>query len=244
MLQIRRAADRGGSDHGWLDTRHTFSFADYHDPRFMGFRSLRVINEDRVRPGEGFGTHGHRDMEILSYVLEGGLAHKDSMGNGSVITPGDVQYMSAGTGVRHSEFNASQTEPVHFYQIWIVPDEDGLAPRYGQRRFDDAAKRGTLRLVASGPDGANGSSPASAGEDGAIGIRADARVYASVLDPGESVSLELAPDRHLWAQVLRGSARVNGQPVAEGDGLAASKERTFRFEGGEKGTELLVFDLA
>jgi redox-sensitive bicupin YhaK (pirin superfamily) len=243
MIQIRKAAERGRFDHGWLDTRHTFSFADYHDPRFMGFRSLRVINEDRVRPGEGFGTHGHRDMEILSYVLEGGLAHKDSMGNGSVITPGDVQYMSAGTGVRHSEFNASQTEPVHFYQIWIVPDEDGLPPRYGQKRFDDDAKRGTLRLVASGPDSREGA-PAAGGEKGAIGIRSDARVYASVLGPGESASLELAPGRHLWAQVLRGSAKVNGKSVSEGDGVAASKESAFRFEGGEKGTELLVFDLA
>jgi quercetin 2,3-dioxygenase len=237
MIQIRRAADRGQFDHGWLDTRHTFSFADYHDPRFMGFRSLRVINEDRVRPGEGFGTHGHRDMEILSYVLEGGLAHRDSMGNGSVITPGDVQYMSAGTGVRHSEFNASQTDPVHFYQIWIIPSETGLAPRYGQKRFDEESRRGTLRLVASGPDGVDGA-------DGAIGIRQDARVYASVLGPGESASLELAPGRHLWAQVLRGSATVNGEAVSAGDGVAASQERAFRFEGGEKGTELLVFDLA
>jgi quercetin 2,3-dioxygenase len=233
MIQIRRAADRGHFDHGWLDTRHTFSFADYHDPRFMGFRSLRVINEDRVRAGEGFGTHGHRDMEILSYVLEGGLAHKDSMGNGSVITPGDVQYMSAGTGVRHSEFNASQSEPVHFYQIWIVPNADGLTPRYGQKRFDEDAKRGTMRLVASGAD-----------EDGAIAIRQDARVYASVLGPGESAPLTLAPGRHLWAQVLRGSATVNGRPVSEGDGVAASDEKDFLFEGGEKGTELLVFDLA
>ena len=233
MIQIRRAADRGHFDHGWLDTRHTFSFGDYHDPRHMGFRALRVINEDRVRPGEGFGTHGHRDMEILSYVLEGGLAHKDSMGNGSVISPGDVQYMSAGTGVRHSEFNASQTDPVHFYQIWILPEENGLAPQYGEKRFDESAKRGKLRLVASG-----------AGDDGSIGIRQDARVYATVLGPGETASLELAPGRHLWTQVLRGSASVNGQSVAAGDGLAASNERAFRFEGGEKGTELLVFDLA
>jgi quercetin 2,3-dioxygenase len=233
MIQIRRAADRGHFDHGWLDTRHTFSFGDYQDPRHMGFRALRVINEDRVRPGEGFGTHGHRDMEILSYVLEGGLAHKDSMGNGSVISPGDVQYMSAGTGVRHSEFNASQTDPVHFYQIWILPQENGLTPQYGEKRFDDAAKRGKLRLVASG-----------AGEDGAIGIRQDARVYATVLGPGESATLELAPKRHLWTQVLRGSAEVNGESVAAGDGVAASNEREFRFVGGEKGTELLVFDLA
>jgi hypothetical protein len=233
MIQIRKAADRGHFDHGWLDTRHTFSFGDYHDPRQMGFRALRVINEDRVRPGEGFGTHGHRDMEIISYVLEGGLQHEDSMGNGSVITPGDVQYMSAGTGVRHSEFNASQTEPVHFYQIWILPNAGGLSPRYGQKRFDDDAKRGRLRLVASGADA-----------DGSIGIRSDARVYATVLEPGEAVELELAPGRHLWTQVLRGTATVNGRAVGAGDGLAASDEAKFRFEGGEKGTELLVFDLA
>ena len=233
MLQIRPSAERGHFDHGWLDTRHTFSFGDYHDRRFMGFRDLRVINEDRVRPGQGFGTHGHRDMEILSYVLEGGLAHEDSMGNGSVITPGDVQYMSAGTGVRHSEFNASQTEPVHFYQVWLLPNAQGAPPRYGQKRFEDADKRGRLRLVASGDE-----------KDGAIGIRQDARVYASVLGPGESASLELAPGRHLWAQVLRGSASVNGKAVSQGDGVAASNEREFRFEGGEKGTELLVFDLA
>ena len=233
MIQIRRAGDRGHFDHGWLDTRHTFSFGEYHDRRHMGFRSLRVINEDRVTAGQGFGTHGHRDMEILSYVLEGGLAHRDSMGNGSVITPGDVQYMSAGTGVRHSEFNASQTEPVHFYQVWIVPGAEGLEPRYGQKRFDDESKRGRLRLVASGSE-----------EDGAISIRQDARVYATVLSPGESVTLELAPGRHLWAQVLRGSASVNGNAVSEGDGVAASGERKLRFEGGAKGSELLVFDLA
>ena len=233
MFQIRRADDRGHFDHGWLDTRHTFSFGEYHDRRHMGFRSLRVINEDRVTPGQGFGTHGHRDMEILSYVLEGGLAHRDSMGNGSVITPGDVQYMSAGTGVRHSEFNASQTEPVHFYQVWIVPSAEGLEPRYGQKRFDEDSKRDRLRLVASGSE-----------EDGAISIRQDARVYATVLSPGESVTLELAPGRHLWAQVLRGTASVNGNAVSEGDGAAASGERELRFEGGEKGSELLVFDLA
>jgi len=233
MFQIRRADDRGHFDHGWLDTRHTFSFGEYHDRRHMGFRSLRVINEDRVRPGQGFGTHGHRDMEIISYVLEGGLAHRDSMGNGSVITPGDVQYMSAGTGVRHSEFNASETEPVHFYQIWIMPNAEGLEPRYGQKRFDDDAKKGRLRLVAS-----------SSEEDGGIAIRQDARVYATSLADGESVTLELAPGRHLWAQVLRGNASVNGNAVSEGDGAAASGEREFRVEGGEKGSELLVFDLA
>ena len=186
MISILRAGDRGHFDHGWLDTRHTFSFGDYHDPRRMGFRALRVINEDRVRPGEGFGTHGHRDMEILTYVLEGGLAHKDSMGNGSVIVPGDVQYMSAGTGVRHSEFNASKTEPVHFYQIWILPNETGAAPRYAQKRFDRDAKEGNLRLVAS-----------PSGEDGSMAIRQDARVYAAVARPGEALSMPLAPgDRY------------------------------------------------
>ncbi len=174
MIQIRRAGERGHFDHGWLDTNHTFSFADYEDPRHMGFRSLRVINEDRVAPGQGFGTHGHRDMEIVSYVLEGALAHEDSMGTGSVITPGDVQYMSAGTGVRHSEYNASDAERTHFLQIWILPDRDGYAPRYGQKRFERADKLDRLRLVVS-PDGA----------DGSIAIRQDAKLYASVLEGGE-----------------------------------------------------------
>src|SRR3954471_843867 len=192
MMEVRRSQERGLADHGWLRSFHTFSFADYYDPAHMGFGPLRVINDDRVQPGRGFGTHGHRDMEIISYVLEGGLAHRDSMGNGSMIEPGSVQCMGAGTGVRHSEFNASQTEPVHFYQIWILPNENGLAPRYGEKRFDDAAKRGKLRLVASGGE-----------EDGAIAIRQDARVYAAVLDPGETATLELAPGRHLWTQVLR-----------------------------------------
>ena len=232
MLQIRRSAERGHFDHGWLDTRHTFSFGDYHDRRFMGFRDLRVINEDRVRPGQGFGTHGHRDMEILSYVLEGGLAHKDSLGNGSVIVPGDVQYMSAGTGVRHSEYNVSPTEPVHFMQIWIIPNAEGLPPRYDQKRFDTEATKGRLRLVAS-PDGA----------DGSIAIRQDARVYASRLGAGESSTLALPPGRHLWVQVVRGEVDVNGQALSAGDGLAASGETDFRFAGGASASELLVFDL-
>src|SRR5262245_38495354 len=233
MLQVRRSDERGHFDHGWLDTRHTFSFGDYHDRRFMGFRDLRVINEDRVRPGQGFGTHGHRDMEILSYVLEGGLAHQDSLGNGSVIVPGDVQYMSAGTGVRHSEFNASKTEPVHFMQIWILPKEEGLPPRYDQRRIDPESTRGRLRLVASG-----------SGADDSIAIRQDVNIYASRLANGESATLALPPERHLWVQVLPGEVDVNGRTLAAGDGLAASRETDFRITGGAAPSELLVFDLA
>jgi redox-sensitive bicupin YhaK (pirin superfamily) len=233
MISILRAGDRGHFDHGWLDTRHTFSFGDYHDPRRMGFRALRVINEDRVRPGEGFGTHGHRDMEILTYVLEGGLAHKDSMGNGSVIVPGDVQYMSAGTGVRHSEFNASKTEPVHFYQIWILPNETGAAPRYAQKRFDRDAKEGNLRLVAS-----------PSGEDGSMAIRQDARVYAAVARPGEALSMPLAPGRHLWVQILSGRAQVDGADLEPGDGVAVSGEKGLELSAADQGAEFLAFDLA
>ena len=236
MIRIRRSAERGHFDHDWLDTRHTFSFGDYHDPRFMGFRALRVLNEDRVRPGQGFGTHGHRDMEIVSYVLEGRLAHEDSLGNGSVIVPGDVQYMSAGTGVRHSEFNGSKTEPVHFVQIWIVPQAEGLPPRYDQKRFDDAQKKNRLRRVAS-PSGAGGS----------IAIRQDVNLYASLLEPRASVSLELPAGRHLWVQVLRGgveAAATKGASLEAGDGLAASDERRFELAAGNYGAELLVFDLA
>jgi len=236
VIRIRRSAERGHFDHGWLDTRHTFSFGDYHDPRFMGFRALRVLNEDRVRPGQGFGTHGHRDMEIVSYVLEGRLAHEDSLGNGSVIVPGDVQYMSAGTGVRHSEFNGSKTEPVHFVQIWIVPQAEGLPPRYDQKRFDDAQKKNRLRRVAS-PSGAGGS----------IAIRQDVNLYASLLEPRASVSVELPAGRHLWVQVLRGgveAAATKGASLEAGDGLAASDERRFELAAGNYGAELLVFDLA
>ena len=236
MIRIRRSAERGHFDHDWLDTRHTFSFGDYHDPRFMGFRALRVLNEDRVRPGQGFGTHGHRDMEIVSYVLEGRLAHEDSLGNGSVIVPGDVQYMSAGTGVRHSEFNGSKTEPVHFVQIWIVPQAEGLPPRYDQKRFDDAQKKNRLRRVAS-PSGAGGS----------IAIRQDVNLYASLLEPRASVSVELPAGRHLWVQVLRGgveAAATKGASLEAGDGLAASDERRFELAAGNYGAELLVFDLA
>ncbi len=233
MIQIRCAGARGHFDHGWLNTYHTFSFGDYHDERFMGFRALRVINEDRVKPGKGFGTHGHRDMEILTYVLEGELAHRDSMGHGSVIIPGDAQFMGAGTGVRHSEFNHSQTEPVHFVQIWILPNATGLAPRYDQKRFEATQKANRLCLVASG-------SP----KDGTIAIRQDVQLYATVLGPRGSVSLELPKSRHLWAQALRGAADVNGNRLEAGDGLCASDEVAFRFDAGDYGAELLVFDLA
>ncbi len=233
MIQIRQASERGHFDHGWLNTYHTFSFADYHDPRFMGFRSLRVLNEDRVAPGQGFGTHGHRDMEIISYVLEGELAHKDSMGNGSVIVPGDVQYMSAGTGVRHSEFNASKNDVTHFVQIWIVPDRDGYAPRYGQIRVEDPDKLGRLRLVAS-PDG----------REESIAIRQDVRLYTSVLTPSQSVSLDLPSRRHAWVQVLRGNVSVNGHALAAGDGLAASSEPRLDISSDGEKSEFLLFDLA
>jgi redox-sensitive bicupin YhaK (pirin superfamily) len=233
MMTLRPAAERGHFDHGWLDTYHTFSFASYHDPKHMGFRSLRVINDDRVQPGEGFGSHGHRDMEIITWVLEGALEHKDSMGNGSVIVPGDVQYMSAGTGVRHSEFNASKTDVTHFVQIWILPDREGYTPRYDQKRFEESEKLGRLRLVAS-PDGA----------DGSIAIRQDVRLYASVLTPGQSVSLDLAAGRHAWIQVLRGKLSVNSQALSAGDGVAVSGEPRLDFTAGSEKTEFLTFDLA
>ena len=233
MIRIRKSDERGRFDHGWLDTRHTFSFADYWDPEHVNFRALRVLNEDRVVPAAGFGTHGHNDMEIVSYVLSGRLAHKDSMGTGSTIVPGDVQYMSAGTGVKHSEFNASESEPVHFVQIWIVPDRRGYAPRYGQKTFAEGEKRGRLRLVASGT-----------GDDGSIAIRQDVNLYATTLGAGESVPLGIAAGRHLWVQVLRGDAEVNGHRLSAGDGLAASDETAFEVRGADAGTELLVFDLA
>ncbi|MBI2015863.1 MAG: pirin family protein [Candidatus Rokubacteria bacterium] len=232
MLTVRRAGERGHFDHGWLDTRHTFSFADYHDPGWMGFRGLRVINEDRVQPGAGFPTHGHRDMEILSYVLEGALEHRDSLGTGSVIRPGDVQRMSAGTGVMHSEFNASATEPVHFLQIWILPERRGLPPGYEQKRFSPEDTRGRLRLVA-----------ARDGADGAVTLHADARVYAALLEPGREVVHALAGGRHAWVQVARGAARVNGGALDAGDGASVSDEPTVVLAGREP-AEVLLFDLA
>jgi redox-sensitive bicupin YhaK (pirin superfamily) len=232
MMKIRPAAERGHAEHGWLDSHHSFSFADYYDPAHMGFRALRVINEDRVDAGQGFGTHPHRDMEIISYVLEGGIQHKDSMGTGSVIVPGDVQRMSAGTGVSHSEFNASKTDPVHFLQIWLVPNEKGIKPSYEQKTFTDAEKQGRLRVVAS-PDA----------RDGSLLIHSDAVVYAGLVDQGESAELALPKGRHAWVQVARGKVRVNGKELAAGDGAALSDEAAVRVEGVAKG-EVIVFDLA
>ena len=232
MRQIRRANERGHADHGWLDTWHTFSFADYYDPAHMGFRALRVINEDRVAPGQGFGTHGHRDMEIVTCVLEGSLQHKDSLGTGSVIRPGDVQRMSAGTGVRHSELNASTSEPVHFLQIWIEPATTGIAPGYEQKAFSDEDKRGRLRLVAS-PDGA----------DGSVTIHQDVKVYDSLLAAGDEVSYQLDGNRHAWVQVIKGAATVNGAPLGPGDGAAMSEEISLNIKA-SKDAEILLFDLA
>jgi redox-sensitive bicupin YhaK (pirin superfamily) len=234
MLTLRRAEDRGHADHGWLDTWHTFSFADYRDERFMGFSDLRVVNEDRVRPGQGFGTHAHRDMEILSYVLEGELAHRDSMGNGSVIRPGEVQRMSAGTGVTHSEMNASRDRPVHFLQIWILPAERGLPPGYEQRAFPEAERRGRLRVLASAD-----------GRDGSVTIRQDAAMLGAILAPGERVRHALAPGRVAWVQVARGEVAVNGERLRAGDGLAAVDEAGLEIVGGGGAdADVLVFDLA
>ena len=231
-MEIRRSNERGLAEHGWLRSFHTFSFADYHDPKHMGFGPLRVINEDRVQPGQGFGTHGHRDMEIISYVLEGGLAHKDSMGNGSVIRPGDVQRMSAGTGVRHSEFNASDKDLVHFLQIWIEPDRRGVAPSYEEKRFDDASKRGQLRLIAS-PDG----------REGSVTIHQDARLYAALLEGDDAVDFRAAPGRLVYVHLVRGDATVNGEALRGGDAVQLSgNENRLRLEKGH-GAEVLVFDL-
>lgn len=232
MLTLRPAAERGHENHGWLDSWHTFSFADYYDPAHMGFRALRVINEDRVEPGHGFGTHGHREMEIISYVLEGALRHDDSTGVGSVIRPGDVQRMSAGSGVRHSEKNLSSSEKVHFLQIWILPSVRGIAPSYEQKSFADAEKRGRLRLVAS-PDG----------REGSVTVHADASLYAGTFDTGESAELKLLPARHAWVQVARGRAKVNGSELGPGDGAGVSDESSLRIEG-VANAEVLVFDLA
>jgi redox-sensitive bicupin YhaK (pirin superfamily) len=233
MMTIRKANERGHARHGWLDSHHTFSFADYYDPNHMGFRALRVINDDRVEGGRGFGAHPHRDMEIISYVLDGALAHQDSTGTGAVIRPGDVQRMSAGTGVVHSEVNASKTDEVHFLQIWLVPDKQGIAPGYEQKAFTDADKRGAFKLVAS-PDG----------RDGSITIHSDARVYASVVGAGESAELALPPGRYAWVHVARGTARINGKQLGAGDGMAVSNESTLELEGTGGDAEVLTFDLA
>jgi redox-sensitive bicupin YhaK (pirin superfamily) len=232
MINIRPANERGRADFGWLDSRHTFSFGDYHDPAHMGFGPLRVINEDRVQPGQGFGTHGHRDMEILSYVLEGALEHKDSIGTGSVIRPGDVQIMSAGTGIRHSEFNPSSTEPVHFLQIWVIPDREGIAPRYAQKTFPDAQKRGRLLLVAS-----------KDGRDGSVVIHQDVEIFASVLTAGERVDHQVRPGRRAWLQVVRGTVILNGRELRVGEGAAIEKEPALVITGKAEHSELLLFDL-
>ena len=231
MLSVRKAEDRGHANHGWLDSHHTFSFADYHDPQEMGFGALRVINEDRVQPGMGFGTHGHRDMEIVSYVLEGALQHKDSMGTGSVIKPGDVQRMSAGTGVMHSEFNASQNDLVHFLQIWIVPKFTGIKPSYEQKYFSPEDKRGRLRIVAA-PDG----------REDSVAINQDANIYATLLDGDEEVSHTLLPGRRAYVHVATGKLRVNGELLAAGDGAKISGENKVMLQAAGGG-EALLFDL-
>jgi quercetin 2,3-dioxygenase len=232
MIRIRRSAERGHADHGWLDTYHTFSFADYHDPRYMGFRTLRVLNDDRVQPGSGFPTHAHQDMEIITYVLEGALEHKDSMGNGSIIRPGDVQRMSAGTGVTHSEYNPSRTEPVHLLQIWILPERTGLRPSYEQRTFSEAERRGVLRLIASGN-----------GRDGSVTIHQNADVYATLLEPRADAVHHLRPDGHAWLQVARGAVSLDGHRLETGDGAAVSEESALRITAVAP-SEVLVFDLA
>jgi redox-sensitive bicupin YhaK (pirin superfamily) len=232
MMTLRRGSERGYVDFGWLRSFHSFSFGDYYDPRHMGFSSLRVINEDRVAPGSGFPTHGHRDMEILSYVLEGELAHQDSMGNGSVIRPGDVQRMSAGTGVRHSEYNHARDATTHFLQIWIEPNVAGIAPGYEERNFTAEEKRGRLRLVAS-PDGAEDS----------VHIHQDARLYVGLLDGEETIERELDPKRRAYVHVARGELEVNGQELAAGDAAMLTKETRLALRSGNK-AEVLVFDLA
>ncbi|HEY6821057.1 MAG TPA: pirin family protein [Burkholderiales bacterium] len=231
MLEIRKSDERGLADHGWLKSRHTFSFADYQDPEHEQWGALRVINEDRVQPGQGFGTHGHRDMEIVSYVLEGELEHKDSIGNGSIIKPGDVQRMSAGRGVLHSEYNPSKTQPVHFLQIWILPNVRGIAPGYEQKFFGPQEKRGRLRLIASG-----------SGAEGSVRLHQDARVYAGLFDGAERASLALDPARLAYVHVARGRLEVNGQALSEGDGLKAGELPSLEFSAG-RGAEVLVFDL-
>lgn len=233
MLTLRRSAERGYADHGWLRSFHTFSFAGYSDARFMGFRSLRVINEDRVAPGRGFGTHPHRDMEIVSYVLEGAIEHKDSMGNGSVIRPGDVQRMTAGTGVTHSEKNGSLTDGVHFLQIWILPDRASHTPGYEQKHFDEASKRGRLRLVAS-----------SDGREGSVTIHQDASLYAGLFDGDERAEHRIDAGRHAWVHVARGSVDLNGTRLSAGDAASTSGALTptLTLSGGQA-AEVLVFDL-
>ncbi|MCU0547914.1 MAG: pirin family protein [Leptolyngbya sp. Prado105] len=232
MITLRRATDRGHADHGWLNSYHTFSFANYYDPAHIGFRKLRVINEDRVAGGGGFSPHSHRDMEIISYVLEGALEHQDSMGTRSVIRPGEVQRMSAGTGVTHSEYNASKTDTVHFLQIWVIPEQAGLEPGYEQKFYTPEEKRGQLRLIAS-----------QEGRDRSVTVHQDLNLYATILGEGESLQHELNLDRHLWVQVVRGRAIVNGEVLNAGDAVSISDESKLELVGQDL-AEILVFDLA
>jgi quercetin 2,3-dioxygenase len=232
MIRIRKSSDRGHFNHGWLDTYHTFSFSDYYDPAHIGFRSLRVINEDRVAPGGGFGMHGHRDMEIITWVLSGALEHKDSLGHGEVLRPGEMQHMTAGRGIRHSEFNPSAAEPVHLYQIWLLPRESGLSPSYGQKSFPPEGRAGRWQLVAS-PDGA----------DGSLKIEQDARIYLANIGPSSEITFNLAPSRHAWLQILRGSVSLNANDLTAGDGVAISNESQLNLISNAP-TELMLFDLA
>jgi redox-sensitive bicupin YhaK (pirin superfamily) len=231
MLIHRKAKDRGRADFGWLDSRHSFSFGQYHDPKHMGFGALRVINDDRVAGGAGFDTHSHRDMEIFSYVLEGALAHRDSLGSGSVIRPGDVQLMSAGTGIRHSEFNASQDNPVHFLQIWVMPEKQGLKPAYAEKHFPEEERRNRLKLIVS-PDG----------RDGSLKIHQDAAIHAGVLEEGARLTEALKPERRYWLQVAKGALDVNGEAVTQGDGLAVVNEESLAIQA-KVPSEILLFDL-
>ncbi|MBM0745511.1 pirin family protein (plasmid) [Phormidium sp. CLA17] len=233
MITIRSAQDRGIANFGWLDSHHTFSFGNYYDPNYMGFAALRVINEDKVTPGQGFGTHAHRDMEIISYVLEGALEHKDSIGTGSVIRPSDVQRMSAGTGIQHSEFNASSTEPVHFLQIWILPEQNGIQPGYEQKTFAETEKRDTLLLIGSRD-----------GRDGSITIHQDVNLYATALQEGDKVSHPVAEGRVAWLQVVRGAVQVNELTLTAGDGAAIAQEAQITLQGASNDSEVLLFDLA
>ncbi len=232
MIRVRKAADRGHANYGWLDTWHTFSFSSYQDPAHMRFRALRVMNEDFVAPGQGFGTHPHNDMEIVTYVLSGALEHRDSMGNGEVLRPGEFQRMSAGTGITHSEFNPSADEATHLYQIWLFPEKKGIEPSYEQKAFPEAERHNRLRLVAS-PDGA----------EGALTIHQDARIYLSTIDSGEQISLHLKPGRHAWLQVLRGGVVLNGTKLETSDGAAVSEDSELKIKA-DADAELLLFDLA
>ncbi|HSI88984.1 MAG TPA: pirin family protein [Pyrinomonadaceae bacterium] len=231
MIEIRRSNERGHANHGWLDTYHSFSFADYYDPRHMGFRDLRVINEDRVAPAQGFPTHGHRDMEIITYVISGELSHRDSMGNGETIRPHEVQRMTAGTGVMHSEYS-SPTDDTHLLQIWILPEKKNLLPSYEQTYFPPEEKQGKLRLVAS-----------RGGDDGSVHINQDVKLYSSILGNGEEITYDIAEGRHAWVQLISGSLEINGQTLQPGDGAAVSEEKSLTLQSAEDNTEFLLFDL-